>query len=254
VTLDDLATQPVGTKKGTRWTVRIVVIVAAVGLIWALVMAVQAFSDPFAGSDEVAQNADGPLEQIGTEIGALFAAAILFLFLIAIISLIAGVAGALGIAGLLTSRSLRRAERDQWTRVRSRVELTEFLDNVRRTQSKLFAPRIAVLRTVDELWRDAVAGLADIADVALIDISDPSEALLWELQMLDRRPDVEVVLIGEASRVEALHRTGGHDADDRAVVALLGPRPVLTYSRDRKRFAAELHNMLEVAMRRRRGQ
>jgi hypothetical protein len=109
-----------------------------------------------------------------------------------------------------------------------------------------------VVRVIDALWKEAVSGLADISDVVLIDISQPTESLLWELQMLSQRPDIDLVVIGAADQVRALKVSGGFDRDDRASLAVLGPRPVLVYGHDRKAFARELRHMLDATQHDRR--
>ncbi len=255
VTLDDLSTQPVGTKRWQQWLVRIVMIVAAVVAVWLVYQAVQVLLNP---DDDIIDNAVDSAVEDGENPVAGFIAAIVTAFVMAfvvalvtvmaalMVSFLTAVVGAFGMVTFAANRALTRAERDEWTPARSRDELIAFLDRTEQQRSKLFAPRIAVVRVIDALWKEAVSGLADISDAVLIDITQPTESLLWELQMLARRPDIELVVIGAADQVRALKASGGFDRDDRASLAVLGPRPVLVYGDDRKAFARELRHMLDA--------
>lgn len=61
---------------------------------------------------------------------------------------------------------------------------------------KLFA-----IRSSDEYWRACVELLLERADLALIDISEPSEALQWEVsQCLERMPGRTILLAAEDQR------------------------------------------------------
>ncbi len=255
VTLDDLSTQPVGTKRWQQWLVRIVMIVAAVVAVWLVYQAVQVLLNP---DDDIIDNAVDSAVEDGENPVAGFIAAIVTAFVMAfvvalvtvmaalMVSFLTAVVGAFGMVTFAANRALTRAERDEWTPARSRDELIAFLDRTEQQCSKLFAPRIAVVRVIDALWKEAVSGLADISDAVLIDITQPTESLLWELQMLTRRPDIDLVVIGAADQVRALKASGGFDRDDRASLAVLGPRPVLVYGDDRKAFARELRHMLDA--------
>jgi hypothetical protein len=255
VTLDDLSTQPVGTKRWKRWLVRIIMIVAVVVAVWLIYEAVQVLLNP---DDDIIDNAvDSAVEDAENPVAGVFAAivtafamalvvALVTVMAALIVSFLTAVVGAFGMVTFAANRALTRAERDEWTPARSRDELIAFLDRTEKQRSKLFAPRIAVVRVIDALWKEAVSGLADISDAVLIDISQPTESLLWELQMLARRPDIELVVIGAADEVRALKASGGFDRDDRASLAVLGPRPVLVYGDDRKAFARELRHMLDT--------
>lgn len=256
VTLDDLAIQPVTTPRLTRWIVRLLVLALIALAAYLLYVAFQTAANPDSSAVEramesAAEDADNP---VGAVVGALVVGMVMALIVaivtgmvVVAISLLAGAAAIFGLASLLTSRSLARAERQGRTPVRNPGELAAFLHRIHRARRKLFAPRIAVVRVVDELWKDAVAGLAAQADVVLLDISDPSESLQWEVQMLQRLPEVTLLPIGSADRVRALAATGGHDHDDRVVLHHLDRRDVLVYGTDRKAFARELRHMLETA-------
>ena len=80
-------------------------------------------------------------------------------------------------------------------------ELVSTVQRVRRNAQNTIAPGLVVVATVDALWRDAVTQFAALSTVVVMDISEPSESIVWEVQMLagQRTP---TVLIGERSQVE----------------------------------------------------
>jgi hypothetical protein len=111
----------------------------------------------------------------------------------------------------------------------------------------VFAPRLLVLRVISTMWRDAVEKLAAVSSI-LIDISEPTESLLWEIQTLQPLLGSTFVVIGER---ECVLRLGdGIDgtfarARTPASAALDGQRE-LAYTTDRRwqqRFARALRTV-----------
>jgi hypothetical protein len=66
----------------------------------------------------------------------------------------------------------------------------------------IFAPRLVVVRVVTPLWQQAVTALASICPVSIIDVSEPTENLAWELAELERLFGDRYFVIGERDRVE----------------------------------------------------
>lgn len=62
-------------------------------------------------------------------------------------------------------------------------------------QPSLLGIRSTVVETADPLWKEAVARLLGVAQVAVIDVSELSESVLWELGELVKS-DIPAVLIG----------------------------------------------------------
>jgi hypothetical protein len=54
---------------------------------------------------------------------------------------------------------------------------------------------ILVLKCADRAWRDVVSRALDRADAVLIDVSDPSTSLLWELQVASKRLPPSSILL-----------------------------------------------------------
>ena len=59
---------------------------------------------------------------------------------------------------------------------------------------KIFAPRLVVLRVASEVWRQTVMRLASAGSLTIIDVSEPTENLLWEIQELTSGPGHGVCL------------------------------------------------------------
>lgn len=92
-------------------------------------------------------------------------------------------------------------------RVRNRAELSDTLARVRWMSSRinqpsLLARRSTVVRVVDKLWRKTVLSLATSVHVALIDVSDPSEHVIWELNAL-KNAGIPYILIADSNAVKS---------------------------------------------------
>jgi hypothetical protein len=67
--------------------------------------------------------------------------------------------------------------------------------------STLFAPRASIIAASDQIWRDVVMQLVDHADLALIDLSEESDASVWELEYVWRRAPAKLIAVAQ-NRVE----------------------------------------------------
>jgi hypothetical protein len=75
--------------------------------------------------------------------------------------------------------------------------------DLRRNAKRTVAARIAVITVSDDLWRESVARLADDAAVVLVDVSQPTKHVIWEVEyLLDA--DIPCVFVGAASRLSYL--------------------------------------------------
>jgi Tetratricopeptide repeat len=81
---------------------------------------------------------------------------------------------------------------------------------IRRNAKRTVAARIAVITVSDDLWRETVARLADDAAVVLVDVSQPTKHVIWEVEYL-LEADIPCVFVGAASRLSYLtdHSHGG---------------------------------------------
>jgi hypothetical protein len=113
----------------------------------------------------------------------------------------------------------------------------------------VFGPRLVVLRVASHAWQHAVTHLASLASIALIDVSEPTANVLWELQVLTDRCGDRCVLIAQHERVAALTSTDRAclTPEEQRLATLLAGRQVLAYTGDRRglrRFARALRGML----------
>lgn len=111
-----------------------------------------------------------------------------------------------------------------------------------------FGPRLAVVDVEagdDFLWRRTVLSFARDCDLALVDVSQPTENVLWEIEQLTNREATPMVIVAERTRFAALTHT---QTDDVARLRnLIAGRPVLTYSTDR-RSARRFVNALRASL------
>ncbi len=116
---------------------------------------------------------------------------------------------------------------------------------------RFFAPRLTVIRVDPRMWHEAVLQLAEVSSAILVDISDPTRSLLWEIETLKGQNSPRFVVIGEHDRVRELAEpspTASNEVDDRIADALRGQR-VLAYTMDRRglrRFAGALRDRFET--------
>ena len=102
---------------------------------------------------------------------------------------------------------------------------------VERQRRRVFGARLSVLTVNSAVWQQTVAGMADISAVPLIDISDPTENVMWEIEELVRRFGDRCVFIGAYGRLQEL---AGQESDDlmRRLSTFLDGRTVLAYTPD----------------------
>jgi hypothetical protein len=93
--------------------------------------------------------------------------------------------------------------------------------------------------------------LASLSSLPLIDISEPTENVLWELEELTRHFGDKCILIGHYDQVAALTPFPSGDLSvspiQRRLADLLDGREVLAYTTDQrglKRFARSLRGLL----------
>lgn len=145
--------------------------------------------------------------------------------------------------------ALRDAEQAKVTRVVSVDGAHRAARAVQGRARKIFCPRLMVLNVDSDVWRPAVQSVAEVASVVLIDVSEPTDNLLWEIAEVERDATTACVLVGNADRLRSL---GSSDEPlVRQLVALLDGRTVLAYETTKdgmRRFARALRATLEVAV------
>jgi hypothetical protein len=147
-----------------------------------------------------------------------------------------------------SAKAVREAERAKAVRAMSDAEVRAAARAIADRSRRVFGPRLVVLHVWSHVWRVAVRELASRASVVLIDVSEPTEHVLWELQELDRM-GAPSVLIGEYVHVAPL--AGRHPPSGDPLLYhlfhLAAGRTVLAYTIDGRgltRFSRALRNRL----------
>jgi hypothetical protein len=117
---------------------------------------------------------------------------------------------------------------------------------------QVFAPKLAVLTVDDRIWRETVRAFIKVTAVQLVDVSEPTEHLLWEINELVGGSGSRWVFIGHYDQVAQLMGSADWNMRTYSVVgrlaALLDGHEVLAYTTDQagmKRFARALRAKLQ---------
>ena len=147
-----------------------------------------------------------------------------------------------------TADSVREAERSKTVMATTAADVQQAALAIMRRSRQVTGPRLVVLRVASNVWQHAVRQLASICSVTLIDISEPTENVLWELEELIARHEGKYVFIGHHARALALASSDpGLTFVERRLAALLAGQEVLAYTTDRqglKRFSRALRDKL----------
>lgn len=235
VTLDDAMVAPLGVSKAPRRIAWLVCVVCSALAAWWLYWA---FGGP---SDQALEAAGGDANEAFTVIVTLFIA-LVGLCLALSIALFAGSA----------YRSARAAERFATRAIDSDRIIEPTAREIARLSRRVFSPRLVVVRVASPIWQPAVYGLGRVSDVVIIDISHPTDALLWEVTNMKPLFGDRWVLVGAYDQVYALaHPHAGLSGDPRGLLArLLEGEEVLAYGHtpaDHRRFLRALRNRLHRA-------
>jgi len=289
VTLDDASVAPLGVPTGTR---RLVV---AAGLVRQGVMVTPMFlayigmytlatpcvilllaflqaemrgldlGDSFAPYGRVFESVMAghiPSDAIGwTLVGAFAVAATLTMFNVwALIASFAALLASIVLAvpfSLLdfASDTVQAADKLTTRRVEHAAEIDKAARAIAEESRKIFAPRLVVLRVASDVWRQTVMRLSSASSLTIIDVSEPTENLLWEIQELTARSGPRCVFVGQSHRVARLMASSENGLPptpiDEPLLRLLDGREVLAYittRRGMRRFARALRaRLLELS-------
>jgi hypothetical protein len=108
--------------------------------------------------------------------------------------------GALVAIGILFLGRRSRLSIENVGRIRKVERQAERLKSWWRGPS-LFAPQASVVKVVDALWQPTVVSLLGHAEAVLIDISVPSESILWELRAAREASTSKLILLAQTDRL-----------------------------------------------------
>jgi hypothetical protein len=148
-----------------------------------------------------------------------------------------------------SAEALRKAERDKTATISKASEVAYTASELSRRGSQTFAPRLVVVRVASSVWHQTVSALASVAAATIVDLSEPTENLVWELTELVRLGGHErCIFIIDHARLndDGTFRDGGGGFAPNLAI-LVGDRDVLAYTTDRagmRRFARALYGRL----------
>jgi membrane protein implicated in regulation of membrane protease activity len=256
VTLDDLHVAPVGVSRRTRR------LAGFGGLIGVAIMAGAAlwifgggFKDFLRDAfDQMAPEGKSFAETMGNLIGSFVAVLVVGALVLAFVLLVAAFFGAATLFSWSSYRAVRKAERSKAREIRTPQQIEGTVLSVARRSRRILGARLVVVRVASEIWQPVVRRLAADSSAIVVDVSEPTENLLWELDALEAQFRSRRILVGDRARLEYLASPGKAATRGQLFERLatyLDGEEILAYEgesrRDMKRFAVGLRARLERA-------
>lgn len=253
VTLDDAEVSPVGVRKRMRWLSVAAgvaaVAVVALALLWVLSGGVDTLlSDATKDAMRGATLRDFLPRLLA---GFLFVPMILLIGVVLIVFIPAAFAGAVAIFAWSSYRAIRRAERAKTVQIAEEAQIEPRTSAVLRGSRGIVGPRLAVAKVASSIWQLVVRRLASVSSAVVVDISEPTKNLLWEIEMLGSEMRARCILVGEQAHL--LRMTTGPAVQESSpqarLLKLLDGEEVLAYSsgkRELARFARSLRARLDA--------
>jgi hypothetical protein len=255
VTLDDSQVAPLGAGRGRRRLGLLVGLLALGAIGWAGYY----LSNGSVGraADEAANSvpkATDLKDAFGSVLSAGIASAIAAAIVIIVFVTLATIGLVVGALGGSVFFAARRAERAASQTLTDERGVDAAARKLARASRRTLAARLVVVAVPTAFWQRAVHGLAAVSDVVIIDVSRPTENLLWEIRNIKPLFHGRWVLVGARDLVSPLaapHTAAGHDPTGMLARMLDGER-ILVYTADpagRRRFARSLRRALEQVSR-----
>jgi hypothetical protein len=149
-----------------------------------------------------------------------------------------------------SAEALRKAEQDKTATIKGLHEIAPIVSRLSEAGRQTFAPRLVVVRVTSGIWQETVSALAAVASATIVDISEPTVNLAWEMGELDRLgEDHRCIFIADHARVDewSPNPNVAAGALRNHLASIIGDREVLAYTTDRRgmrRFARALEGML----------
>jgi len=149
--------------------------------------------------------------------------------------------------------AVMEAEQAKTREIRNEGDIGVASAAVTETSRRVFGAQLVVLRVASSVWRQTVSRFAAVSSVVLIDVSEPTENLVWEIEELTVRSQARCVFICQKDRAEQIVATSPERPLDGYVARLLELDEILAYTTDwrgRRRFARALRGkLISVSMR-----
>lgn len=246
VTLDDKRVSPVGVSRrlpiSLAVTSAILFIIFVVGSIGLYKSGLRLDFDP--GPALAQTDARNPAAVISKAVAVYLVIMIIISFFLFPMLLL----GALAAFLLSVPFAAWRAERSKKINVSKEVEIDQIVTKLAKTTKGLFVPRFVVLNVETLIWQPTVCKLARLASAIVVDVSIPSENLLWEIERLRSIGYKSCIYVADRDRIEDIN---SNTVGDQQIVArwrkLLSGHTVITYSLapgDQNKFERSLRNRL----------
>lgn len=229
ITLDDMRVVTVGLERRGRlvragpWVLAAVLVVL---VVWVLPVWFDAELDR--AVDEAAKSAeDQGLSAVAAIFSVFIAALVVGMILIVVILTPVAIGGAVALFGFGAGLAVRRADGRRAVQVDHEHQVEKVVRKVEQATTRIYSPRLTVVRCAHGVWQAVVRRFADLTDVTLIDVSEASPGLLWELTELGPALSTTWVLVGRHDRLESLLTDSAPDAV--RLRTLLDGQSVLAY-------------------------
>lgn len=250
VTLDDAEVRPVGVSRGSRTSVGIArwlgVVVVIGAVVWFATSGIEWFVERASDDGSTQQDGDGLGDVFGDAIVAFFVAIVLIaMFMMGVVVLIGGT-----VFAWAAHRAVVRAERSKTDLIDESDDVADVVRRIHRQTRRVFSSRLTVVRVADDQWRDVVTEFGRTADIALIDVSEPTESLLWEVHTMREDDDIRLVMIARIDRARDLNDPDRLTDAGRRLADEIDGEIVLGYEPDGRRaqrFERGLRARLESA-------
>ena len=252
VTLDDSEVAPVGTQRRARWFSVVIGLVGLVIVAYALSWVFgDGLKDLLGGVTKDAMKGATWRDAVGRVFAAFVVAIVVGAIALVAILVPAGFAGAVAIFAWSSYGAILRAERSKTVPIASEAQLEQTASAVARGSRRIIGPRLVVAKVASSIWQLAVRRLASVSSAVIIDISEPTDSLLWEIETLRPEMRSRCILVGEQDRLRRMTEgTAQQGSSPQArLLRLLDGEQVLAYptdKRDLRRFARSLHARLEA--------
>src|SRR5262249_39762018 len=129
---------------------------------------------------------------VGVPVGVVYAvnqlSTAVWVEVLAGVSLFVGVIA--GMAGLTSGVAGWRSRRMSKVVVNDAGQVQRRAQPVYRRSNRVMAPRLVVCRVVTPLWQAMVHAFATRSAAVVMDLSEPTESVLWEVELLRRSPQL----------------------------------------------------------------
>ena len=143
-----------------------------------------------------------------------------------------------------SAEALRKAEQNKSVTLKQVHEIAPLVSRLATLGQQTFAPRLMVLRVSGSIWQPTVSALAAVASATIVDISEPTVNLAWEVSELDRLDqETRCIFIVDHARLS----DPSNSSNAAHIASAIGDREGLAYTTGRagmRRFARALHGML----------